>query len=208
MINLCLGTQTNGDKFYTTLEQARHLLICGYSGCGKTTLVYHLLEQMNNAKIYIFDIVKIYFSEYAQKKNVTVANSSNGIKQCLDDILAQYEYRASQHKYNEQPIVIIVDAYENFIYECNFDILPYLEKFAYAEKIGIHLIITSQYTKRPYSFRSILLNSSIICMSIDYRKLYLSVDKKLFPNDNSTVAQIIGENSPIKLLPTAYPYKR
>lgn len=205
MLEICLGLKTDGSPYYTTLEQARHLVICGYSGCGKTTLTYRLIEQLDNAKVYILNPLKIYFREFIEKQNIVILKEQSDIRKCLIKINDEINRRARRYNPMEQPIVVIADAYQSYGWTFDFDTLPYLEQIANAEKVNIHLILATQYTKHPQLFKNILLNSSIVCMSEAYRKLYLNCNVKRLPKNCNIWAQIIGEKELVELIPKQFP---
>lgn len=204
-MEVCLGIQPNGKLFYTTLENARNFVICGYSGCGKTELAYNLIEQLNNAKIYILNPLNIYYKQFIGRKDIFIANNISTAKQYLDNITDEIHNRISTYNKSKQKIVVVVDAYETYNLEWSFNILPYLKDILSGKKFGVHFIMTTQYTRQPQQFKNILLNSSIICMSGAYRKLYLNSEPKHLSNNCNILAQIIGENELIELVPNYFP---
>ncbi len=206
MLDICLGIKTDGEPYYSTLEQARHLVICGYTGCGKTELTYKIIDQLADTQIYILNPLKIYYQEFLGDKNIVIAESPSDIKNCLIKIHEEIIRRTRNYSSKYQPIVIIADDYQSYNWICNFDTLPYLEQISYSEKVNIHLILATQYTKRPQLFKNILLNSSIVCMSADYRKLFLNRSTKHFSQNCNILAQIIGENELVELLPKQFPF--
>lgn len=204
-MEICLGMQASGKLFCTKLKQARHFVICGYSGCGKTELAYRLIEQLDDVQVYILNPLKIYYQDFIDKPNISIAKTPDEIKNCLKKVSNEIDNRARIFNPTARTIVVIADGYQSYGWTFDFNALPYLEKIANSEKANIHLILTTQYTKKPQLFKNILLNSSTICMSIDYRKLFLNYYNKNLPNNCNILAQIIGENEFIELLPHYFP---
>lgn len=84
---ICLGMKPDGTLLNTSFKECHHLIIGGYSGCGKTKLVNNILAQLSNTKIYIFDIKAIDYKGYTNNNNeITLAYNSSDIKKYLNEI--------------------------------------------------------------------------------------------------------------------------
>lgn len=162
---LVLGKDENGNKVFTNLSKAPHILVGGTTGSGKSELLHcfvgSLIEGMTytNVEICIIDPKRAEFSPYKDLVNIHVVTDMDKACWYLNKAVDEMERRYAllekagakdiyQYSGEMNPVVIVIDELADLILEH-----PESEKMIVriaqkARACGIHLIIGTQSPRR------------------------------------------------------------
>ena len=162
-LNLVLGVDQAGNKMYTNLSKAPHILVGGTTGSGKSELLHcfvaSLIEGMpyTHAALYIIDPKRAEYSPYKNCKSITLITEMNEATEYLKRAVDLMETRYAElernrakdiYKYHGSmdmcPIVFIIDELADLMMTCP-SVETYIARIAQkARACGIHLIIGTQ----------------------------------------------------------------
>lgn len=164
---LVLGIDENGNKVYTNLSKAPHILVGGTTGSGKSELLHTFIASLvsgmpyTKAELLIIDPKRAEYSPYKNCKRIMVITEMNVASDCLNQAVNIMESRYAElersgakdiYKYSGpadmHPIVIIIDELADLMMS-NPDIEKSIVRIAQkARACGIHLIIGTQSPRR------------------------------------------------------------
>lgn len=162
---IALGKDENGNKLYTNLSKAPHILVGGTTGSGKSellhTFVCSLIEGMRftNVEMLIIDPKRAEFAPYKDLVNITLCNdmekACNYLNQAVEIMEKRYAMLEeagvkdiTHYSGKMNPIVIVIDELADLILEhpeAEKSIVRIAQK---ARACGIHLIIGTQSPRR------------------------------------------------------------
>lgn len=161
-IKLALGKDIHGEKIYTDLKKAPHMLIAGSTGSGKSELLHSIVASIVYRMPYhpnalaIIDMKGTEFTAYKNTGYVPIISNENDAFIFLEKMVKLMDERYSElekHGYADidegiklgmNPIVIVVDELADLILK-NRHVEDELVKIAQKGRAaGIHLILATQ----------------------------------------------------------------
>ena len=165
---LILGYDTHGQKIYTDLKKAPHILIAGTTGSGKSVLenvmIISLLTKYPDLEMYGIDTKRVEFQSFTAAPNfhlITDAiKATETLKNLCDEMERRYmelvkarannidEYN-SRPGHNMKPIVVVIDEFADLMLLSGKSVEEHVVRLAQkARACGIHLIIATQRPTR------------------------------------------------------------
>lgn len=164
---LILGYDTHGQKIYTDLKKAPHILIAGTTGSGKSVqenvMIASLLAKYPDIKIYGIDTKRVEFQSFATAPNFHLVTDAVKATQTLKELCDTMESRYNElvkarvnniDEYNAKgkimkPIVVVIDEFADLMLLSGKSVEEYVVRLAQkARACGIHLIIATQRPTR------------------------------------------------------------
>ena len=141
-LNIPLGINENGEQEFLDLNKARHVLVAGKTGSGKSTFLHkaikHLIENYSkeDVRLFLIDLKQTAFLRY--KNNVIYdLEQSKGI---LNDLVNKINAKVEKE---EIPTIIIVDECCDLLLD--YKTLSLLKTIAAKGRaINAHLILSTQ----------------------------------------------------------------
>ena len=166
-LNIPLGINENGEQDFLDLDKARHVLVAGRTGSGKSTFLHKAIKHLT--KNYSKDEVRLFLIDFKQTEFNKYQNLSQikpwAVKDYGDIVFGLYwiveeiESRKKEfekenvfniEKFNQKTgkglpyIVVIVDEVADLISpntECGY-LLQWIASYGYG--VGVYLIISTQ----------------------------------------------------------------
>ena len=140
-INIPLGENENGEKELLDLISARHILVAGKTGGGKSVFLHnaikHLTENYTKEEVRLF-LIDLKQTEFIRYNNVIYHLEK--AKSVLNDLVNKIKAEAQKE---EIPTIIIVDECCALLFDC--ETLSLLKTFAAkGGAINAHLILSTQ----------------------------------------------------------------
>lgn len=166
-LNLVLGKDENGNKIFTNLSKAPHILVGGATGSGKSELLHAFIASLivgmpyTAAEIAIIDPKRSEYSVYRNRKHITLITEVDEALSCLNHAVNIMEERYAElersyakdiYKYtgtmDMHPLVIIIDELADLILTHPEVEKPIVRIAQKARACGIHLIIGTQSPRK------------------------------------------------------------
>lgn len=165
VLPLCLGADETGKPVFNDLHKARHILVGGTTGAGKSvmvrTLLHSLFELMpsEKAEIAVFDPANDYavFKDKPNLWNGEIYGNRDEMRGILEDFVAEMDRRLSLLKeYNATEIrllpenvrpkylIILVEELAALLDNDKEAEKPLVQLLQEGRKTGIHLIMATQ----------------------------------------------------------------
>jgi len=151
-----LGQSVDGQPVWMDLAQNPHMIVAGTTGSGKSVLLHNIITNLfrhNEVDLYLSDPKGIEFTEYAEKKDVSIVSSYQDTIDIIQYLLAlmeeRYKYLRDGHPASYLiNTVLIIDEFADLIVQDEeekfYKILCKLAQKCRAAKIYIILA-----TQRP-----------------------------------------------------------
>lgn len=166
-LTLALGVDMNGQKVYTDLTRAPHILVGGTTGSGKSELLHAMIASLicgqpaTGVEMLIIDPKRSEFSPYKNTKSIKlVTDMSDAVRyfeKAVDIMESRYQELERSgakdiYRYNGtidmHPIVIIIDELADLM-SSHKDVEKHIVRIAQkARACGIHLIIGTQSPRK------------------------------------------------------------
>ena len=160
-----LGKDEDGNKLYTNLAKAPHILVAGTTGSGKSELLHtficSLIEGMRftNVEMLIIDPKRAEFSPYKDLVNITLCSEMKDACSRLENAVRIMDERYSilekagakdiyHYSGKMNPMVIVIDELADLILEYPESEKSIVRIAQKARACGIHLIIGTQSPRR------------------------------------------------------------
>lgn len=166
-LNLVLGKDENGEKIYTNLSKAPHILVGGTTGSGKSELLHTFVASLvlgmpyTNVELKIIDPKRAEYSAYKNRKRITLITEVSEAFSCLNDAVDLMEKRYTEFErvnvkdissyhgsMDMHPIVIIIDELADLIQSRKEIEKPIVRIAQKARACGIHLILGTQSPRK------------------------------------------------------------
>lgn len=141
-LNIPLGVNENGEQEFLDLDKARHVLVAGKTGSGKSTFLHNAIKRLtknyskDEVRLFLIDLKQTAFLRY--KDNVIC--DLEQAKSVLNDFVNKINAEARKE---EIPTIIIVDECCELLFDC--ETLSLLKRIAAkGREINAHLILSTQ----------------------------------------------------------------
>ena len=141
-LNIPLGVNENGEQEFLDLNKARHVLVAGKTGSGKSTFLHkaikHLTKNYSKDEVRLF-LIDLKQTEFLRYKDYVIYDLEQA-KSVLNDLVNKINAEVEKE---EIPTIIIVD-------ECCDLLLDYKTLFllkriaAKGRAVNAHLILSTQ----------------------------------------------------------------
>ena len=166
-LKLALGVDSNGNKIYTDLVKAPHILVAGTTGSGKSELLHAMIASLiygqpsTKVEMLLIDPKRSEFSPYKNSKSIKIITDMNTVVSYFEKAVDIMEKRYQEleragskdiYRYNGafdmHPIVIIIDELADLM-TTHKEVEKHIVRIAQkARACGIHLIIGTQRPSR------------------------------------------------------------
>ena len=140
-LNIPLGINENGEQEFLDLNKARHVLVAGRSGSGKSTFLHKAIKYLTenyskeDVRLFLIDLKQTAFLRYNN-----VIYDLEQAKSVLNYLVNKIKTEAQKE---EIPTIIIVDECCELLLDC--ETLSLLKTIAAKGRaINVHLILSSQ----------------------------------------------------------------
>ena len=151
---ITIGIDTLGNPIQLDFSKIPHILVAGTTGSGKSVLLHNIICNLmvwygrNHTKTPQFIIIDPKGNElnmYANVKNTTFVNNTQGAIATLQACCNEMDRRYQQNDMNASDLYIIIDELADLMLTSKFEVEERIVRLAQKGRAcGIHLIVATQ----------------------------------------------------------------
>jgi S-DNA-T family DNA segregation ATPase FtsK/SpoIIIE len=141
-LNIPLGVNENGEQEFLDLNKARHVLIAGKTGSGKSIFLHKIIKHLtenyskDEVRLFLIDLKQTAFLRYKDYVIYDLEQAKSVLNDLVNKIKAEVEKE-------EIPTIIIVDECCELLFDC--ETLSLLKTIAAKGRaVNAHLILSTQ----------------------------------------------------------------